>query len=183
MSVQRIPKGRERLYYGWVIVAVVAVMGFTLSAETFNVLGVFLKPLTQEFGWSRSDFAGATSLGSLMGGVIALGIGPMMDRFGARVALVLSLGILGAVFVLMVWMTSLWEFYALQVTGRMLNNGVLGVASSIIIPKWFIAKRGRAVALGGLGSGLGNTFRGLQRRGHRDRHDHHPRRLDKRWNL
>ena len=158
VSVQRIPKSRARLYYGWVIVAVVAVMGFTLSAETFNVLGVFLKPLTQEFGWSRSDFAGATSLGSLMGGVIALGIGPMMDRFGARVALVLSLGILGAVFVLMVWMTSLWQFYALQVTGRMLNNGVLGVASSIIIPKWFIAKRGRAVALGGLGSGLGNTF-------------------------
>jgi MFS family permease len=158
MSAQRVPKRSPRLYYGWIIVAAMALMGFTQSAETFNVLGVFLKPLTQEFGWSRSDFAGATSLGSLLGGVIALGIGPMMDRFGARVALVLSLTILGAVFLLMVWMTSLWQFYALQVTGRMLSNGVLGVASSIIIPKWFIAKRGRAVAVGGLGTGLGNTF-------------------------
>ena len=155
MSARRPRVGGLRFYYGWVIVVVIALTSFTTSAETFNVLGVFLKPLTLEFGWSRSSFAAATSTGSLLGGVIALGVGPLIDRFGARVALVISLSLLGGVFLLMVWMTSLWQFYALQTLGRALNNGVLGVAASIVIPKWFIAKRGRAVAFSGLGSGIG----------------------------
>ena len=155
MSARRPRVGGLRFYYGWVIVVVIALTSFTTSAETFNVLGVFLKPLTLEFGWSRSSFAAATSTGSLLGGVIALGVGPLIDRFGARVALVISLSLLGGVFLLMVWMTSLWQFYALQTLGRALNNGVLGVAASIVIPKWFIAKRGRAVAFSGLGPVLG----------------------------
>jgi MFS family permease len=144
-----------RFYYGWVIVAVVALGGFSQSAETFNVLGVFLKPITTEFGWDRTTFAGAMSIGSLLGGAIALGIGPLIDRFGSRVALGIAFGILGAVFVLMNWVTALWEFYALQIVGRMMTNGVIGVAVSIVIPKWFIAKRGRAVAMTSVGSQAG----------------------------
>jgi len=144
-----------RFYYGWVIVAVVALGGFTQSAETFNVLSVFLKPITSEFGWDRTTFAGAMSIGSLLGGAIALGIGPLIDRFGSRVALGIAFAILGAVFVLMNWVTTLWEFYALQIVGRMMTNGVIGVAVSIVIPKWFIAKRGRAVAMTSVGSQAG----------------------------
>jgi len=146
---------RPRFYYGWVIVAVVALGGFTQSAETFNVLGVFLKPITSEFGWDRTTFAGAMSIGSLLGGAIALGIGPLIDRFGSRVALTIAFGVLGAVFVLMNWVTTLWEFYALQILGRMMTSGVIGVAVSIVIPKWFIAKRGRAVAMTSVGSQAG----------------------------
>ena len=144
-----------RFYYGWVIVAVVALGGFSQSAETFNVLSVFLKPITSEFGWDRTTFAGAMSIGSLLGGAIALGIGPLIDRFGSRVALGIAFGILGAVFVLMNWVTTLWEFYALQIVGRMMTNGVIGVAASIVIPKWFVAKRGRAVAMTSVGSQAG----------------------------
>ena len=146
---------KSHFYYGWVIVAVVALGGFSQSAETFNVLGVFLKPITSEFGWDRTTFAGAMSIGSLLGGAIALGIGPLIDRFGSRVALGIAFGVLGAVFVLMNWVTTLWEFYALQIVGRMMTNGVIGVAVSIVIPKWFIAKRGRAVAMTSVGAQAG----------------------------
>jgi sugar phosphate permease len=153
---KRISKNRDpRFYYGWVIVAVVALGGFTQSAETFNVLSVFLKPITSEFGWDRTTFAGAMSIGSLLGGVIALAIGPLIDRFGSRTALGIAFAILGAVFVLMYWVTSLWEFYALQIIGRMVTNGVIGIAMSIVIPQWFIAKRGRAVAITSVGSQAG----------------------------
>ena len=61
MALNQSPK---RLYYGWVIVAVVALAGFTQTAESFPVLGVFLKPITEEFGWSRGivSFAGAIAI-------------------------------------------------------------------------------------------------------------------------
>lgn len=149
---------RGRFYYGWVIIVVVALGMFTQSAQTFNVISVLLKPMTEEFGWDRTTFAAAMSIGSLLGGGVALWIGPLMDRFGPRAALVVAFAILGAVYVLMYWMSHLWEFYVLQTVGRAIANGVVGIAASIIIPKWFIAKRGRAIAFAGLGSQAGSTL-------------------------
>ena len=58
MTLEKLVTKNHRLYYGWIIVAVMAVAGFTQSAETFPVISVFLKPMTEEFGWSRSAFTG-----------------------------------------------------------------------------------------------------------------------------
>ena len=80
--------------------------------------------MNAEFGWTRTQFAGAMSLGSLLGGAIALFVGPLIDRFGPRVALGIAFGLVGAAFVLMNWITTLWEFYALQTIARMMSNGV-----------------------------------------------------------
>ena len=133
-------------------------VGFTQTAGTFNVLGVFMSPITGEFNWNRSTFAGAIGIGSLLGGVISPLIGPLVDRYGPRWALVIAFAIMGLTFGLMAWMTSLWHFYTLQVIGRMLNIGVVAVATSVIIPKWFIERRGRAVSTGMIGVWLGSTF-------------------------
>ena len=148
---------KPRFYYGWVIVFIVALASFTQSAETFPVLGVFLKPITEDFGWSRSVFTGSMTIGTLLGGVIALGVGPLIDRFGPRWTLVLGFLFLGASLLLMAWINSLWQFYSLQIVGRMMSMGVIALATQVIIPKWFITKRGRAVALGQLGGRLGNA--------------------------
>lgn len=151
------PQRRPRVYYGWIIVAVVGLGGFTQSAETFPVLSVFLKPITEEFGWSRTIFAGSTTIGTLLGAVVAIGMGRIIDRFGARWSLAISFAGLGTTLVLMAFVTTLWHFYALQILSRALAMGVIAFAMVVIIPKWFVAKRGRAVAIGGLGTKLGNT--------------------------
>ncbi|MEE8443082.1 MAG: MFS transporter, partial [Dehalococcoidia bacterium] len=80
------------------------------------------------------------------------------DRFGARWSLVTAFVFIGSCLVLMAGITTLWQFYFLQVLGRMLTMGVVGLSMSIIIPKWFVAKRGRAVALGSLGARAGSTI-------------------------
>ena len=144
-------------YYGWVIVFVIGLAGFTQSAESFPVLGVFLKPITEEFGWSRTVFTGSMTIGTLCGGLIALVVGPLIDRFGARWTLAVAFTILGTTLILMAFIDALWQFYALQIIGRMLTMGVTGLAFSVVVPKWFIQKRGRAVALSGLGQRFGST--------------------------
>jgi len=158
MLKNRIWDRRPRLYYGWVIVAVVALGNFSRSAETFPVLGVFLKPMTEEFGWSRSTFSGAMTIGTLLGGFVAVGVGPLIDRFGPRWTVAVGLFVVGGTLVLLAGITSLWQFYALEIVGRMVTMGIVGLAVQVIIPKWFIAKRGRAVAISGLGGRLGNTI-------------------------
>ncbi len=149
--------GKPRLYYGWVIVAVIGLGGFTQSAESYPVLGVLLKPMTEEFGWTRTDFAGSTMLGTLMGGLLALKVGPMIDRLGARWTLTASFAVLGSTLVLLALIQTLWQFYILQIVGRALTMGVLALALGVVVPKWFVDKRGRAVAFGGLGQRIGNA--------------------------
>ena len=152
------PETKKRgFYYGWVIVIVIGLGGFTQSAESYPVLGVLLKPMTQEFGWTRTDFAGSTMLGTLMGGLLAMKVGPMIDRVGARWTLTVSFAVLGSTLVLLALIQTLWQFYFLQIVGRALTMGVLALALGVVVPKWFVNKRGRAVALGGLGQRIGNA--------------------------
>ena len=148
---------KRGFYYGWVIVIVIGLGGFTQSAESYPVLGVLLKPMTQEFGWTRTDFAGSTMLGTLMGGLLAMKVGPMIDRVGARWTLTVSFAVLGSTLVLLALIQTLWQFYFLQIVGRALTMGVLALALGVVVPKWFVNKRGRAVALGGLGQRIGNA--------------------------
>ena len=148
---------KHEVYYGWVIVGVVALASFSQTAETFPVWSVLLKPMTEEFGWSRSEFTGAMTIGTVIGAITAVGFGPMLDRYGPRWSVAAALGVVGASLLLMPLISTLWHFYALLVLGRVMHIGLIGIALSVITPKWFIAKRGRAVAFTRLGNRLGST--------------------------
>lgn len=131
--------------------------GFTHSAETFPILGVFLKPITEEFGWTRSQFTGAMTIGTVLGSVIAVGIGPMLDRYGGRWLMTIGFIVLGFSFLLMGGMSTIWHFYVLQIAGRMFHMGIISVGMMVIVPQWFVLKRGKAVGVSGLGSRFGGT--------------------------
>ena len=152
------PPRRPRFFYGWVVVVVAALGSFSASTETFPVLSIFLKPITEEFGWTRTEFTGAISLGGLIGSGAALATGPIVDRFGPRWALTFAYTLIGTTFVLMYFMSELWHLYALQIFARSMNTGVLAVATAVIVPNWFIAKRGKATALAGLGFPAGSSL-------------------------
>ncbi|MCI0779241.1 MAG: MFS transporter [Chloroflexi bacterium] len=155
MAAPEKPKRPPRFFYGWIMVVIVALGGFSASTEALPVLGIFLKPVSAEFGWSRAAFTTPIMLGGLLGSVAALLTGPLVDRFGSRWALVGAFGILGLSFILMAAMEELWHYYVIQMIARSMNTGVMAVATAVIIPNWFIVRRGRAFSLGNLGFPIG----------------------------
>ena len=154
----RRPATRRRLYYGWVIVGVIALAGMAETAEFHPTLGAFMKPLEQEFGWSRTAITGAISLGTILGGGVALLVGPLLDRFGPRWIMFGGFLLLGGAIMAMSAVNEIWQFYLAMVVGRVLIQGALGVAVSVTVSKWFVRQRGRAVAIGNLGVRFGNAF-------------------------
>lgn len=154
----KVPNIRGKgIYYGWVIVFLIALATFFQTAETLPVQSVFLKPMTEEFGWNRTVFTGALAIGTVLGGLISLVIGPLIDRIGTRWILVTGLFILGSCVILLATINSLWQFYLLQIVGRMVAMGCIALSAGIVIPKWFVSKRGRAAAISQLGLRAGNT--------------------------
>jgi nitrate/nitrite transporter NarK len=74
-----------KIFYGWWIVLVA---GIALSVHSVPImsftLGVFLKSLSQEFSWSRTQISLAVTLGVLGVTLAAPFLGWLVDRFGAR---------------------------------------------------------------------------------------------------
>jgi MFS family permease len=145
-----------KIFHGWWVV-LVAGIGLSLSYGPIIVgtFGVFLKPLSQEFGWSRTGISLAFSLGNLMfSGALPL-IGRLVDRLGARKVilpsvLIFGLGVMSFYFL----SASLWHFYALYLLLGVVNSGPLP-AYSKVISRWFDQKRGLALGLAMAGMGVG----------------------------
>jgi MFS family permease len=146
-----------RRFYGWTIIAVVSLVSFAGGVETNPILGVFQEPITNEFGWTRAMFTLPMALGTFAGGLAAVFMGPIMDRYGGRWVMTVAVIIMGALFIAMGMMHSLWQYFILQFLGRTLVASTFFMLVGVIIPKWFIAKRGRAIGIASLGQRFGHA--------------------------
>src|SRR5437879_3144615 len=81
-----------RLFYGWIVVGVGIVVS-CIGVGTMLSLGVFLQPMSEATGWSRSGISTAALLNWLCMGIGSFLWGALSDRFGTR-AVVLSGGLL-----------------------------------------------------------------------------------------
>ena len=134
-------------YVGWWVAGAVGMVAFSRVAFFNPVLGIFVEPLEQEFGWSRTEIAGALSIGTLVGGIGAPFIGHYIDRWGARWFMVGGMIATGVLLLLLALVESLWQFYILFGAGRAVVTAILDIAIVVTIANWFIRQRGRATGL------------------------------------
>lgn len=151
------PVRRPGAFYGWTVVGVVSALSFAGGVETNPVLGIFQDPMTDEFAWSRAAFTLPMSIGTFAGGLAAVFTGPLMDRYGGRGVMTFAVVLLGLIFVGMGLLEAYWQYFALQLMGRTLVASTFFMIIGVILPKWFIAKRGRAIGVAALGQRLGNA--------------------------
>lgn len=148
----------KKNFYGWTIVAVAFLIGFTQAGVFQNVLSIFLKPMAEEFGWNRSIITGSIAVGSLAGGILSPIVGPYLDRHGPRKAAFWGITILSAGLIALSQLSSVWQLYLFFGTGRMIASGLLALVVTVSVSNWFIEKRGRAMGISQLGSRIGIAF-------------------------
>src|SRR5437763_780108 len=108
-----------KLQYGWVVVAAGALMGCVAMGTTFS-LAVFLQPMSEATGWSRTGVSTAMTLVFITMGIGGFGWGALTDRFGPKIVVLSGALLLGAGLALASRATSLFEFqlaYGLRVGG------------------------------------------------------------------
>jgi MFS family permease len=145
-----------KLFYGWVIVGV----GIVVTCVGFGAmlsLSIFLQPMVEAQGWSRTGIATAAMLNFLCMGLGALFWGALSDRYGTRAVVLAGGALLGLGMVLASRATTLLHF-------QLVFGIIVGVASgSFYAPmtaattKWFTQHRSLAVALVSAGLSVGST--------------------------
>ena len=113
--------------------------------ESFTV---FLKPISESFGWDRAQVVSVYSLSALAGGLSAPLIGRLFDHSGPRAVYALGLLLLGGAFLAAAFADHLWQFQ-LSV-GLCVGVGIAfigNVPNSILLGRWFGRRLPTAMAV------------------------------------
>jgi MFS family permease len=145
-------------FYGYTIV-VAASMSMVLIFSVHYAFGVFFKPMSSEFGWTRAMTAGAFSLVWISQGLLASVMGGLNDRFGPRLVLTVCGCLIGAGWLLTSQISAVWQLYLFY--GVIVGAGLGGtfVPLTSTTARWFVAKRGLMTGFVTAGVGIG-TFVG-----------------------
>src|SRR5712675_1797514 len=113
--------------------------------ESFTV---FLKPISEEFGWDRAEVVSVYSLTWLAGGLTAPLVGRLFDRSGPRTVYALGLLLLGSAFVVASHAQKLWQVQLSVGLCVGLGIALIGnVPNSILLGRWFGPRLPTAMAI------------------------------------
>jgi len=146
----------EEFRRGWsLILAAATGVGLGITGLTFYTLGIFIGPLTQEFGWSRTSLASATILTTLTTLFLGPVVGRLADQFGGRtVGLVSLVGLAAGLGGLSLIGAELWSFYLAFGIAMVLGAGTLPIVWTRAVNAGFDKARGMALGLTLTGTGV-----------------------------
>jgi MFS family permease len=134
---------------------VAAFLTMVLMQGTFYTFGIFFKPLSTEFGWTRALTSGAFSVCMILQGALAMVTGKITDRFGPRVVLSSCGFFLGLGYLLMSQINAVWQLYLFY--GVLIATGMSGatIPQLSTVARWFVRRRGlmTGVTMSGIGAG------------------------------
>ena len=145
-----------KIFYGWIVVGA-GIVVTCIGTGSMLALGVFLQPISEATGWSRSGISSAALLNWLAMGAGSFLWGALSDRFGTR-AVVLSGGVLlGLGLVTASRADTLGQFQILFGVLVGLAAGSFYTPLTATTTRWFTRNRSLAVALVSAGLSLGSA--------------------------
>ena len=150
--------GGGRFFYGWIIVVVGALIGFSSGPGQSFVFSIFIDSIIDETGISRSTISGLFMLSTGLSAAMVVAVSRVVDRVGPRIMVVLvGIPFAGACFG-MAFAAGVVAFYLAFAGLRALGQGALTINATLLVNQWFVVRRGRAIALMGLGFPLSNAI-------------------------
>ncbi|MDA0270434.1 MAG: MFS transporter [Chloroflexi bacterium] len=145
------PAPRPRIFYGWWIVVCGAVIAFSSGpGQTFG-FSAFIDSIIEDTGLERTAISGLYAVGTGVSAVMVLLVSRLADRVGVRKTLpMVAIGVGLACISLSMAQGAFVVFIAFSAL-RALAQGSLTINGTLLTAQWFVQKRGRAMALQGMG--------------------------------
>jgi len=142
-------------FYGWWLVLAAIVGQFVAIGSNQTAAGILLTPITTDFGWSKSQYTLGGTLAFALSALVGLYIGPKIDRYGPRIIMMLGTHLLVVALFLSSFVNKLWQYTLMQILSGGLSYSLLGpLVVNTTLSKWFVQKRGLAIAFGSWGVSL-----------------------------
>ncbi len=125
----------------------------------YYTMSALVGPVTEEFGWARSDMLLSLAFSSGLGALVAPIVGILIDRYGARRIALPGLAGLAAGFALASMVDGqLWLMYLAYAVMAIFGGGTIPVTWSRAITTNFSERRGLALGIALSGTGVCGAF-------------------------
>ena len=143
---------RSKIFLGWFVVIGAVVVTFGVSGAQFS-FGVFMKPMTEAFGWDRATLSLAFGITFMISGLLRPLAGYLADRYSPKMAVLAGVVVMGVILLLIPFIQNqaqLYVLFAILAIGVTLGMGPI---MTKIVSSWFYTNRGLML---GLVSGAGS---------------------------
>jgi nitrate/nitrite transporter NarK len=130
-------------------------MALSTPAILMQPLGLFLKSMTAEFGWSRTTFSGVVAMASLANIIILPIAGYLVDRFGPRKIIVVGVVLGCASYAALSLANSYAQLIVLIMLAVAAGNLASYPAFMSLAQRWFDKRLGFALAITSTGLAVG----------------------------
>jgi MFS family permease len=142
------------IFYGWVIVGIAMLATFASGPGQSYLFSVFIDPIIEDTGISRTGISTLYAAGTFLSAAMVFFISRLADARGPRLTLTVIAFCFGlACFGMAFASGGLMTAVALAAL-RGLGQGALPINGTLLMAQWFVRRRGRAMAIAGLGGAL-----------------------------
>ncbi len=121
------------------------------------VFSVFLDSIIRDTGLSRTTVSALYAVGTGVSAALVLLVSRLADRYGPRLTVAVVALALGTACFGMSFATGFVAFFMAFAALRALGQGSLPINATLLTASWFVRRRGRAMAVVGLGFALSNA--------------------------
>jgi sugar phosphate permease len=146
-------KKPKKLFYGWWMAIVIAIMSFTYGAAPFAII---LKNLMEQLHTGRGDISLGPSIATIAGGVAGIIAGRLLYRYRPRTFMLWGTVVAGVCALLLSLTTSLWYFYVLSFVSGVAGGFSSAIPTFTLLSKWFTRKWGTACGITQMGGSIGS---------------------------
>jgi MFS family permease len=144
-------------YYGWVVFAVTFLIYAFMYGLRYSI-GVFFTPIQQEFGWTTVTTASAVTVFFWVYALAAPIVGGLAAKIGVRRTVLLGGLLLGGGGALVSQIQELWQLYFFWGVIAAFGSAALYVIPTMVLSRFFLKKRGRAVGWASVGVSMGQAI-------------------------
>lgn len=149
---------REEWRSHWPLV-VSAMAGLSLGSIISTTLGLFMEPLSREFGWSRSQISAGMLAFAFIATPLTPFAGALVDRFGPRAVGIPGVILSGLAFAAFAFNTgSIVLWFGIWVAYALASLFIRTIVWNTAVSSSFSAGRGLALAVTLCGTSLATTF-------------------------
>jgi sugar phosphate permease len=143
----------NKLFYGWWMVIVIAILFFIIGAAPFAIA---LKQLIEQLHTGRGEVSLSQSISMIGTGISAIFVGRLLQRYRPRTFMLWGSVVSGVTLLLLSLANSLWFLYVFYFIAGL----AVGVGNAIpcftLLSKWFTRRWGTAVGITMAGGSIGS---------------------------
>lgn len=151
------PQSNKGLFYGWYIVLTSFLIMFSAFAIVNSLHSLFMVPVTEELGMTRTTFSIVLSVGGLGLAIASPFMGKLLAKGNMKLIMSACVILAGIGFMLYSFAQSAIYFGIVAFCIGVCVAGFSNIPISIMLTNWFYEKKGMAMGLAFAGSGIGTA--------------------------